>query len=471
MKATGKGAERIMRMMKSMRSIFTLGLLLLCAVSAAAAQNGSVNFAELEKIVEAELKENKTPGASIVVISGDRVLFVKGFGATSAEEGGAQITPDTLFRMGSTTKMFTAAALVTLADTGKLKLDAPIGTYVKNLPPKLAALTAHQLLSQSSGMRDFAPSVMTNDDAGLGQNVRAWKDDVFFTEPNSVYSYSSPGYWLAGFVVEELHGKAYADAMSELIFKPLGMTRSTIRPLAAMTYPLALGHNVERGAANVVRPVFNNAAMYPGGSMYSSANELTRFARALLNNGLLEGKQTLAPLVVAKLPAPQFPLPGGGKTFYGYGLLGFEMRGQRIVSHGGVSRGYGSTIDFVPEHKIAVIVLANRNGETLPRSRRKALELLLPLKPETSATPPVALPLGADEMRRYVGKFSHEPQVWEVFIKENKLTLKADGKEFPLTKTGADSFSYEQGELIFVPDARGEIEHLSTGLYAARKVK
>jgi len=81
--------------------------------------------------------------------------------------------------------MFTAAALVTLADAGKLKLDAPIGTYIKNLPPQLAALTAHQLLSQSAGLRDFAPSVMTNDDAGVGQNVRAWKDDVFFTEPNA----------------------------------------------------------------------------------------------------------------------------------------------------------------------------------------------------------------------------------------------------------------------------------------------
>jgi len=306
-----------------MRSIFTFGLLFLCAVSATA-QSGQVNFAELEKSVEAELKENQTPGAAIAVISGDRVLFVKGFGTTSAEGGAPNVTPDTLFRMGSTTKMFTAAALVTLAGAGKIKLDAPIGTHVKNLPPKLASLTAHQLLSQSANLRDFAASVVTNDDAGLGQNVRSWKDDVFFTEPSSVYSYSSPGYWLAGFLVEEIYGKPYADALAELLFKPLGMTRSTIRPLAAMTYPLALGHNIERGAATVMRPVFNNAAMYPGGSMYSSASELSRFAIALMNDGRLEGRQALAPLVVAKLPAPQFPLPGADKAFYGYGLLGLR---------------------------------------------------------------------------------------------------------------------------------------------------
>jgi CubicO group peptidase (beta-lactamase class C family) len=450
-----------------MRSIFAFCCLFLLA-SPALAQNKSIDFAELEKTVAAELKENNTPGAAVVVISGERILFMKGFGTTSAE-GGAPVTPDTLFRMGSTTKMFTAAALVTLADAGKLKLDAPIGNYVKNLPPKIAALTEHQLLSQSAGLRDFAAAVVTNDDAGLNQNVRSWKDEVFFTEPNRIYSYSSPGYWLAGFVLEEIHGKAYAGALGGLIFKPLGMTRSTIRPLAAMTYPLALGHNVEQGRATLIRPVFNNAAMYPGGSMYSSVNELSRFAVALLNDGTLEGRRVLAPLVVAKLPAPQFPLAGEENAFYGYGLLGFEMRGVRVVSHGGVSRGYGSTIDFVPAHRFAVIVLANRNGETLPKSRQKAMELLLPLKPETNAQPsPHAV--SADEMRRYVGKFSHAPQVWEVFVKENKLHLREDGKDFPLTKTGRDKFTYEQGELIFVPNERGEVEHLSLGLYAARKV-
>lgn len=453
--------------MKLTRSIFAFCCLFLFALSAAA-QNKSVDFAELEKTIEAELKENNTPGAAVVVISGDRVLFMKGFGTTSAE-GGAPVMPDTLFRMGSTTKMFTATALLTLAEAGRIKLDAPIGNYVKNLSPKIAALTAHQLLSQSAGLRDFAAPVVTNDDAGLSQNVRSWKDEVFFTEPNRVYSYSSPGYWLAGFLAEEIHGKPYADAMSELIFKPLGMTRSTVRPLSAMTYPLALGHNVTDGKATVIRPVFNNAAMYPGGSMYSSASELSRFAVALLNEGMLEGRRVLAPLVVSKLPAPQFPLPGEDNPFYGYGLLGFEMRGVRIVSHGGVSRGYGSTIEFVPEHKLAVIVLANRNGETLAKSRRKAMELLLPLKPETNAqaTP---LAVSAEDMRRYVGKFSHAPQVWEVFVKENKLHLREDGKDFPLTKTGNDKFTYEQGELIFLPNERGEVEHLSLGLYAARKV-
>ena len=239
--------------------------------------------------------------------------------------------------------------------------------------------------------------------------MRSWKEDVFFTEPGKIYSYSA-GYWLAGFVAEELHGKPYADAMDELLFKPLGMTRSTLRPLVAATYPLALGHNVENDKPAVIRPIFNNVAMWPGGSVFSTANDLSRFVAALLNGGKLEGTQALSPLAAARLPARQMTLPGSTDVWYGYGLMSFETRGVRVVSHGGASRGYGSTIDTVPAHRFAVIVLTNRSGETLPKSRMKALELALPLKAATEEAPPKAMPLSNDEMKQHVGVYTHAPQ-------------------------------------------------------------
>jgi CubicO group peptidase (beta-lactamase class C family) len=450
--------------------VLTAALLFACAVAprAAAGQSKPPDFAELDKVVEDEIKAGHTPGAAVAVVMGDRVVYAKGFGATSAEEGAAAVNADTLFRMGSTTKMFTAAALVTLAAEGKVRLDAPVGNYVKGLPPKIAALTPHQLLSQSSGLRDFAPTVTSDDDAALGQNIRAWKDDLFFTEPNRIYSYSSANYWLAGFAVEELAGRPYSDAMRELVFKPLGMRRTTLRPLEAMTYPLALGHNVEKGGAVVIRPAANNVAKYPGGSIYSSAVELARFAVAMMNGGRLEGRQALAPLVAGELPKPQFYLPGGERAFYGYGLLGFESGGVKTVSHGGVSSGYGSNITFAPEHKFAVIVLTNRNGETLPRTRQRAMQLALPLQPDP-AEQPRPQPPGADEMRRYAGKYAHAPQTWEVFVKDGKLFMKEDGKDFELTKLGPDRFGYEQGEVLFVPDEKGAVGHIFMGLYAARR--
>jgi CubicO group peptidase (beta-lactamase class C family) len=158
-------------------------------------------------------------------------------------------------------------------------------------------------LSHSAGLRDFAAPLTSNDDAALGNQARSWKEDVFFTEPGKVYSYSSPGYWLAGLVVEEVGAKSYADAMDELSFKPLGMSRSTLRPSVAMTYTLTTGHRIENNMAVVIRPAFNNTAMWPGGSVYSNVGDLARFVIALMNEGRLEGKQALAPMAVAELPA------------------------------------------------------------------------------------------------------------------------------------------------------------------------
>jgi len=178
----------------------------------------------------------------------------------------------------------------------------------------------------------------------------------------------------------------------------------------------------------------------------------------MLNGGRFEGRQALAPLVVEELPKPQFYLPGEERAFYGYGLLGFESGGVKTVSHGGVSSGYGSTIMFAPEHKFAVIVLANRNGETLPKTRRLAMQLALLLKPDP-AEPPRPQPPGADKLRRYTGKYMHAPQTWEVFVKDRKLFLKEEGKEFALTKLGRDRFGYEQGA----------VTHIFMSLYAARR--
>lgn len=450
--------------MRFLHIVFALILL----ISAVSAQNKTIDFAELEKAIEAELKDAKTPGAALAVVSGEKIIFAKGFGTTSAENGNS-ITPDTLFRIGSTTKMFTAAAVVALAEMGKIQLEAPIGNYVRNLPPKISALTAHQLLSQSSGLRDLAPTFFSNDDAALEQNIRAWKDDIFFTEPNKIYSYSSANYWLAGFLAEEVNGKSYPETIAELILKPLGMNRSTIRPLEAMTFPLALGHDIKNETATIIRPIDNNAAKYPGGSLYSSAQDLARFAMAMLNNGKIDNQQILSPSLVENLQKPQFYLPGKERAFYGYGLLGFAERGVKTISHGGVARGYGSTIFFAPEQKIAIIVLANSNGQTLPKTRQKVMEMLLPLKPEIKEEQK-SMTISADEMKRYVGKFAHSPQTWEVFASDEKLFFKEDGKDFELTKTGTDHFAYEQGEILFVPNAKGEIEHIFMGLYAARKV-
>ena len=432
-----------------------------------------IDFSELDKLIPTELKERNTPGAVIEIVMGDRVVYQKAFGVANVETN-APMQTDMLFRLGSTTKMMTAAALVALADQNKIKLDEPIGNRVKGLSPKIAKATPNNLLSNSAGVRDFAAPFVSNDDEALAKMVRSWKDDVFFGDSGEVYSYSSAGFWLSGMVLEETTGRPYADSMSEILFKPLGMERTTLRPLLAMTYPLANGHAIENGKPTIIRPFFNNVAMWPAGSVFSNANDLSRWVIAFLNEGRLDGKQVLPASLPALMTTPRIPVPGDTDSHYAYGLTTFKFNGVQFVGHGGFSRGYGSMIQMVPEKKFAVIVLTNKSGETMRKSLNKAMELALGLKDDGPPKQDPVAPLTKAEMNEYVGSYSHAPQLWEVSIKDDKLQLKLDGKEYVLTKSGERKFTFgasNENEMVFVPGKSGKIEFVFSELYAAKRVK
>lgn len=432
------------------------------------------DFSALENVINEELKSTNTPGAAVAIVSGDRVVFAKGFGVSNIETG-APVTPDMLFRLGSTTKMFTGAALVTLSAQGKLKLDEPIANHATKLNLQIGQLTVHQLLSQTAGVADFAAPFISNDDEALARMVRGWKEDSLFTNPGAIYSYSSPGYWLAGYVIEETAKKPYADAMKELIFAPLGMTSTTLRPLDAMTYPLSMGHNVSgKAKPTIIRPAFNNVAMWPAGSIYSNVNELSRFVIALLNGGKVDGKQVLAADVPAKLFGRYAPMPGDAEVHYGYGVLNFEQRGIRTVMHGGFSRGYGSMIQMAPDQRFAVIVQTNKSGETLFKTRTKAMEMFLTLKPATPEKPKTSLQMTAAQRTNFAGRYTNGPQVWQILDRDGKLFYKQEDREIELTQTAEYQLSFGanlRNDLIFTPNARGEIEHIFDGLYSARKTR
>jgi CubicO group peptidase (beta-lactamase class C family) len=432
-----------------------------------------IDFSELDKLVAEELKERNTPGAVITVVSGDQVVYQKAFGVANVETN-APMQPEMLFRLGSTTKMFTAAALVTLAESNKIKMNEPIGDRIKGLNPSVAKTTPHHLLSNSAGVRDFAAPVISNDDTSLGNMVRSWKDDIFFADQGEIYSYSSAGFWLSGFVIEELHGKPYADAMTELLFKPLGMERTTLRPLMAITYPFAHGHAVEAGKPTLLRPLFNNVAMWPAGSMWSNAKDLSRWVIAFLNDGRIEGKQLLSSSLLNQMVQRHIPVPGETDAYYAYGLTGFKSQEVEFVGHGGFSRGYGSMIQMAPSRKFAVIVLTNKSGETMRKSLNRATEIGLGLKEEKAPKLPPIAPLTSAEMNEYVGTYSHAPQMWEVFVKDGKLFVKSGGKEYEMGKSGERKFNFGErfeNEIVFVPGKSGKIELIFMGLYGAKKIK
>lgn len=431
------------------------------------------DYSALEQVVLAELKEKRTPGAVIAIVSNDKVVYAKAFGLANVETN-APMQQEMLFRIGSTTKMFTAAAMIKLSEAGKIKLNEPIGNRVKGLSAGLSQVTPHYLLSNSAGVSDFAPPFISQDDESLGKMVRGWKDDVLFAGQGEIYSYSSPGFWLSGFVIEELEGKPYADAMDNLLFQPLGMNRTTLRPLLAMTYPMAGGHNVSGdGPPAIIRPFYNNVAQWPAGSIFSNIHDLSRFVIAFLNQGRLDGRQVFSPAMIAQMSAPHISVPGEQDSYYAYGLTTYEHRGVQFVAHGGFSRGYGSMIQMVPARKFAVIVLTNKSGETLRGTLTRATELGLGLKPEEAETPKPPPPLKSAEMAEYVGTYKGTTN-WEVYLKEGKLFVRNEGTEYQLTKSGDRKFSFgnaNENELVFVPGKSGKIEFVFSELYSAKRVK
>lgn len=450
---------------RSIAAVVVAALTLFLRAQPAVAQ--PPDFAAVDSVLQEEMKAAGIPGATLAIVSGGRVVHVKAAGLASVETGEA-MTPERLFRLGSTTKMFTAITVTLLAHEGRVDLRAPVGTYVKGLHPSIARVTAHQLLSHTSGILDEAPMYGSHDDAALLKNVQSWSEDRFFTEPQKIYSYSNPGYWLAGGVIESVTGKPYADAVRDLLFTPLGMSTTTFRPTVAMTYPLAQGHDVADGKATVIRPFADNAASWPAGSIFSNVRDLSRFVMAFVGGGTLEGKAVLPAKVISTVSTPAAKVPGGDRH-YGYGLSLGTYRGLRLVEHGGSRSGYGSTIRMVPERQFGVVILGNRSGASFPRTAEKALEVGLGLPSTTTAAQPAAelAALTDAQMSAYAGIYAQGPRKLEIITKDGMLFLKQGARETELRRTGEHRFT---PGIVFVEGADGTIEYLHIGGRSLKKL-
>lgn len=417
-------------------------LLCLLVVPRLAAED---RFANLARVVTAELDETKTPGAIVAVVQDGKVVFAKGFGVANVETG-QSIAPDMTFPLASMTKMYTATALVSLAEEGRLDLQAPIGKYIDNLPPKLATVTAHQLLSHSAGFRDDAGiSNRAYDDSTIEEQVRAYTDSIFFTEPGTVFSYANQGFNIAGFLVARVSGKRYSQAIQERIFDPLGMTRSTFSLPVVVTYPFSQTHAGRNGGPPAVIRPMAVMAPWPVGGMFSTMDDLARYAVMFMNDGTLDGKQVIPAAVVKRLSTPNVPVHSqvdGGQ--YCYGLETLTFRGVRLIEHGGTLAGSATDFVLAPAQHVAVIVFANRQSH-LTRTVDAALETMLPVGPRPALPAPMAMT--GDEVAEYIGRYAQTPIGGPAQGGQEVVRTEAGGIAFrngnttlPLTRIERDAF-------------------------------
>ncbi|NOT63136.1 MAG: beta-lactamase family protein [Acidobacteria bacterium] len=216
-----------------------------------------LSTAQLEKIestVKAWMAQSKAPALSVALVTDDQLRWAKGYGWADVENRVAA-QPDTAYRLASIAKTLTAVAVLQLVEQGKLKLDEPIHSYCAAYPAQQKfkdtayAITLRQLLVHQSGVRHnrFDETNTTKHYATINDAIASFKDDPLVSEPETKYSYSTPGYTLLGCAIETASGLSYFDYLREHILKPAGMTRTFVDDVYALIPQRARGYRNTAG--------------------------------------------------------------------------------------------------------------------------------------------------------------------------------------------------------------------------------
>ena len=410
--------------------------------------------------VRASMEETRTPGVAIGLLH-DGEEQVAGFGVTSTENP-IEVTPDTLFQIGSITKTFTGTAAMRLVERGDLDLDAPVRTYLPELKLSdgdvAARVTTRHLLTHTGGwIGDYFDDFGNGDDA-LARMCATLSMLPQLTPLGEVWSYNNAGFYLAGRVIEVLAGKPYELAVQELVFDPLGLENSFFFQDDVMTRRFAVGHHrSEDGPPTVARPWGIGRAHHAAGGIASSVRDLLRYARFHMGDG--EGVLTRASL--DDMQRTQFE---SGSIFERVGITWSisERTGARLVGHGGGTNGQISLFFFAPEHDFAFAVVTNhqRGNEVSFAARSAALEAIGAHEPERSV-----VELDADE---YLGTYSSSLMDVELKRGDDALSLvvtpkggfpKRDSPAQPAPPPQPVAF-YERDRLFATGGAPGEAEFL-----------
>jgi CubicO group peptidase (beta-lactamase class C family) len=449
-------------------------------VVAAAQPGGADRFAQLDALVRTELERTGAPGAAVVITEGSDAVRARGYGLASVETR-APVTPDTLFQIGSVTKSFTAAAILSAAGEGLLSLERSVGTVVAGITACVGQPTLGQLLSHAGGLIDEPAEFGPQGEEGLAAYARSWSAEYCLLPPGRVFSYSNSGFALAGLALQEREQKPFADLMRARVLEPLGMTRTTFRPTEAMTCPLAVGHRRRDGVVAVVRPLPNDARLWPAGTLYSSANDMAHFLFALANQGRAGTGQSLPAAVVEAMMTPHMPMPTVGSD-YGHGLELDRFHDHRRVGHGGSMTGYAAVFSVLPERRIGVAVLANGDGALLSSVAERALDLALGTAPATTPPPSPAAAAGPrvpaqGRLDGYVGSFANPRRFTvEVVRRGDALVLRRFGRDFPMRPIDASRFAVDrpgggQETIVFGLDAGGRAEYLQMNVWALARTR
>lgn len=377
-------------------------------------------------IAKAELDEKLTEAAERFGVPGAAAgVYHRGeeryaFAGVTSVANPLPIDEGTLFQIGSTTKTFTATAIMRLVEAGRVDLAATVRTYVPELRLRDESvadrITVLQLLNHTAGWTgDFFTDTGDGDDA-LARYVEAMAGLNQVSPLGTIASYNNASLCLAGRVVEKVTGQTYEAALKELVLEPLGLERSYLFPAEIMTLRFAIGHSDDDPPA--VRtpwrlPRNANAA----GGLISTAADQVRYARFHLG----DGAGVLRPDTLAQMRRPTFAMDGAAiGDQVGISWLLRDVGGVTLVGHGGSTNGQQSLFQMVPDHDFAITVLTNSTAGA--RLSRELLDWALAAYLGVERSDPEPLPLTAEQLREYAGEYRSDTAEITITVEGERLS-------------------------------------------------
>jgi CubicO group peptidase (beta-lactamase class C family) len=358
-----------------------------------------------DPLLTAQLVDRNVAGAVVVVVKDGQIAYTRGYGLADVDQNVPVDAEQTLFRIGSVTKLFTWTAVMQLAAQGRLDLDADVNTYLDfTIPPTYPEpITMRHLMSHTAGFEDQLMGIFVAGEAQL-QPPAQWLPahlPARVRPAGEVSSYSNYGTALAGYIVERVSGMAYDDYLEAHILRPLEMGSTSARqPLpAALAQYLSHGYTYNEGVYTAQPFEFTQTA--PAGSMSATAADMAAFMIAQLQLGRYGDQRILDEAAARQMHSPLYqhdPRLHG----YAYGFQRLERAGQVLLSHAGDTATFHSELVLLPDDNTGLFLSYNTNR---PRLRGRVVDAFLDrYYPVTLA--PVAPPAGfAARADRFTGDY------------------------------------------------------------------
>ncbi|MGH9945065.1 MAG: serine hydrolase, partial [Pyrinomonadaceae bacterium] len=416
----------------------------------------------LERFITHEMADKELPALSIALVDDQQIVWARGFGFADPKNK-TPATAETVYRVGSVSKLFTDIAVMQLVEQGKLDLDAPVTRYLPDFRPRHSSgkpITLRQLMSHRSGLVREPPvgHYFDPDEPSLARTIASLNQTALVYAPETRTKYSNAAIAAVGYVLERTQGQPFAKYLKRAVLDPLGLERSSFEPTPEITKDLAKAYMWTIDGRVFDAPTFE-LGISPAGSMYTTVTDMGRFMSALFAGGRGAKGRMLKSSTLDEMWTPQFA-PPGQKTGYGIGFGVRELEGHRTIGHGGAIYGFATTLKAMPDDKLGVVVVTTKDAANAVTNRIANLALTAMFAARQGKPVPqleITTPVDPELARRIEGRYVNGARNVDLIESGGKLSkFSSDGGEQVRLRSIGDALIVDDklayGEKILVRD-------------------